>query len=225
MGGRGGRFVAGSNQISMSEITTYKILQSEGEGFFKDRGSKFLAFAYHVTNGEMIREKLEALRKEYYDARHFCYGYMLGLRQTQFRANDDGEPGHSAGDPILGQIRSFGLTNTLVVVVRYFGGTKLGVSGLINAYKTAAAAALEQSAIVEKHIVKLLTIRYPYDSTNQVMRLVADHELTVKSQDYQEDCAIVLAVNVPMINRIESKLQLLSDTGTEFSREWAEEEE
>ena len=209
----------------MAEDSTYKILEREGEGFFKDKGSKFLAFAYHVSDEEAVNEKLESLRKTYYDARHFCYGYMLGLRQTRFRANDDGEPGHSAGDPILGQIRSHGLTNTLVVVVRYFGGTKLGVSGLINAYKTVAAAALEQSVIVEKQIVRLLRIQYPYDSTSQIMRLVGDHDLTVRSQEYLEDCEIILAVHVPMVDRIESKLQLLSDTGTSFQRVWSEDEE
>ncbi|MEL7146278.1 MAG: YigZ family protein [Bacteroidota bacterium] len=209
----------------MEETHTYKILLTEGEGFYKEKGSKFLAFAYHVTDEEMVREKLESLRKTYYDARHFCYGYMLGLRQSHFRANDDGEPGHSAGDPILGQIRSQGLTNTMVVVVRYFGGTKLGVSGLINAYKTAAADALENSDIIENNIVKLLRIDYPYDATNQIMRLVADHELTVKSQDYQEECSIELAVRIPLISRIESKLQLLADTGTSFSWKWSEDEE
>ena len=208
----------------MSETHSYKILKEEGEGFYKEKGSKFLAFAYHVTDEEMIRERIESLRKTYHDARHFCYGYVLGLRQTHFRANDDGEPGHSAGDPILGQIRSHGLTNTLVVVVRYFGGTKLGVSGLIHAYKTSASDALMNSTIVEKYIVKHLTLRYPYESTNQMMRLVADHELTVLSQDYQEDCRMILAVKIAMIPQIVRKLQLLSDTGTELHSEWSEQE-
>ncbi|MGB3469011.1 MAG: YigZ family protein [Cyclobacteriaceae bacterium] len=199
---------------------TYKIITTQGEGFYKEKGSKFIAHAYHVADEEAIREKLEWLRKEYYDARHHCYAYILGLQQEISRANDDGEPGHSAGDPILGQIRSYGLTNTLVVVVRYFGGTKLGVSGLITAYKTAAAEALENADIVEKDIVETLELRYPYDSTNQVMRLIADHELTILSQEYLEECLVELAVKIPWINRVKAKLQLLNDTGTVIQSKW-----
>ena len=209
----------------MSEIHAYKILQDAGEGFYKEKGSKFLSFAFHVSDEQQVQDRLEELRKTYYDARHHCYAYILGLRQEQFRANDDGEPGHSAGDPILGQIRSYGLTNTLVVVVRYFGGTKLGVSGLITAYKTAAAEAISKATILEKDIVKKLDINYPYDSTNQVMRLIADHERKVITQEYLTDCKLLVAVKIPWSDRVEEKLQLLSDTGTELSWDWSEEEE
>lgn len=201
---------------------TYKIIRQSGEGLYKEKGSKFLSFVFHVSDEEEVREQLEELRKTYYDARHHCYAYILGLQQEQSRANDDGEPGHSAGDPILGQIKSFGLTNTLVVVIRYFGGTKLGVSGLITAYKAAAAEALEKSEIVQKHIVKQLQLRYPYDSTNQVMRLIPDFDMEVISQEYLSDCQMTLAVKIPMVEQVKSKLQLLNDTGTLISSEWEE---
>ena len=199
---------------------TYKILKIGGEGLYKDKGSKFLSFAFHVTNEDEVRERLEELRKTYYDARHHCYAYILGLQQEQSRANDDGEPGHSAGDPILGQIKSFGLTNTLVVVIRYFGGTKLGVSGLITAYKTSAAEALEKSEIIQKFIVKHLQLRYPYDSTNQVMRLIPDFNMEVISQEYLSDCQMILAVKIPMVEQVKNKLQFLNDTGADISSEW-----
>lgn len=204
---------------------TYRIIKKEGEGFYKEKGSKFIARAFYVEDEEAVKEKLELLRKEFYDARHHCYAYVLGLRQELSRANDDGEPGHSAGDPILGQIRSFSLTNTLVVVVRYFGGTKLGVSGLITAYKTSAADALQNSETEEKDIVVRLTLKYPYDSTNQVMRLVADHELNVLSQEYLEDCTMTVSVKIPWIDRVKAKLQLLNDTGTEVESDWEEDDE
>jgi uncharacterized YigZ family protein len=149
----------------------YLTVAKDSEGFYKEKGSKFLAFAYPVSNEEEIKEKLEALRKQFYDARHFCYGYIFGLAAEHYRANDDGEPNHSAGDPILGQIKSNELTNTLVVVVRYFGGTKLGVGGLITAYKTAAAEALAQNEIIEKPITKSFTLMFPYEEMNEVQRL------------------------------------------------------
>jgi len=208
----------------MSETHTYKILAEPGEGLYKEKGSKFLAFACYVENEDAIRSQLEELRKAYYDARHHCYAYMLGLRQEHSRANDDGEPGHSAGDPILGQIKSFGLTNTLVVVIRYFGGTKLGVSGLIHAYKTAACEALENAEITEKHIVHTLQLQYPYESTNQVMRLVSDHDLAVIKQEYLTDCFMELAVKIPWVERVKTKLQLLNDTGTTVKSEWPDDE-
>ena len=176
-------------------------------------------------NEEEVREKLEELRKTYYDARHHCYAFILGLQQEQTRANDDGEPGHSAGDPILGQIKSYGLTNTLVVVIRYFGGTKLGVSGLITAYKAAAAEALENSIIEEKHIVEILELKFPYDSTNQVMRLIPDHDIEIISQEYLSDCSMNLAVKIPWVERVKSKLQLLNDTGTVIISKWESDQE
>ncbi|MCP4460188.1 MAG: YigZ family protein, partial [Cytophagales bacterium] len=136
-------------------------IQSATSGEYKEKGSKFLAFAFSVSSEAEIKVHLDNLRKEYYDARHHCYAYVLGLENQSFRANDDGEPGHSAGDPILGQIRSFKLTNCLIVVVRYFGGTKLGVGGLVNAYKTAATGALSKSKKIE--IIGRLKIDLKFD--------------------------------------------------------------
>ena len=138
---------------------TYLTLNTVAEGVYKEKGSKFLAFGYNVNSEEQVRERLEELRKKFYDARHHCYAYMLGHGSNQkWRANDDGEPNHSAGTPILNQIKSFELTNVLVVVIRYFGGTKLGVSGLINAYKTATQEALAMAEIEERILTNLIKI-------------------------------------------------------------------
>lgn len=138
----------------MDTTDTYLTISDDSEGFYKEKGSKFLSFAFPVHHEEDIKEKLDILRKKYYDARHHCYAYVLGKDKEIFRANDDGEPNHSAGDPILGQIKSNQLTNILIVVVRYFGGVKLGVGGLISAYRTAAAEAISNNVIVEAIVKK-----------------------------------------------------------------------
>ncbi|HEY9049147.1 MAG TPA: YigZ family protein, partial [Ohtaekwangia sp.] len=158
-------------------VLSYRTIQQPAEGMYKEKGSKFLAFAYPVDSEAAIRERLDALRKEYFDARHHCYAWMLGPERKHFRANDDGEPNHSAGDPILGQIRSKELTNILIVVVRYFGGTKLGVGGLISAYKIASEDALSHAIVVEREVTEMITIRYEYASTPEVMKLVKDFDL------------------------------------------------
>ena len=165
-------------------------------GLYKDKGSKFLAFAHPVTDFEQIKSVLEGLKKEYFDARHHCYAWVLGTDKKQFKVFDDGEPNHSAGDPIYGQIRSKNLTNVLVVVVRYFGGVKLGVSGLITAYKTAAADALNQAAITEQFVVRRYTIEYNYPETSLVMSLVKDFELTLIGQEFKEQCQITVDVKI-----------------------------
>jgi len=204
------------------EPYTYKILSSPGEGLFKDKGSKFISHAYHVANEEDVKHCLDKLRKEYFDARHHCYAYVLGLQSELSRANDDGEPGHSAGDPILGQIRSVELTNTLVVVIRYFGGTKLGVSGLINAYKTATSFALENGSIETHHILREITLKFPYESTNAAMRLISSFDLEIKTQEFLESCIIVADVKIPMVEVVGKKLELMINTGTEISYTWKE---
>lgn len=173
---------------------TYLTLSGRGEGFYKEKGSKFIAHAYPVTTEEEIQACLDELRKQYYDARHHCYAFRLGPKAERYRANDDGEPNHSAGDPILGQIRSADLTDTLVVVIRYFGGTKLGVSGLIHAYKTAAAEALAEAPTEEKIIAEPITIQYPYDKTQEVMRLIDQFPLVIENQSFTEACEVQLAV-------------------------------
>ncbi len=204
----------------MSIEYSYKILSKVGEGFYKEKGSKFISKAFLVENEEQVKNKLEELRKEYFDARHHCYAYILGLQQEVSRANDDGEPGHSAGDPILGQIRSSGLTNTLIVVIRYFGGTKLGVSGLITAYKTAASLSIDNSSIEEKYILREIRMAFPYESTNQVMRLVSDFEIGIISQDYLEVCTLKGSVKIPQVETLNKKLKLLNDTGVAIDFQW-----
>lgn len=165
----------------------------ESSSLFKDRNSKFHGYAFPVQNEEEIKARLDQLRKQFYDARHHCYAYILGRNQEYFRAVDDGEPNHSAGDPILGQIRSFGLTNCLVVVIRYFGGTKLGLSGLINAYKTAAQLSLESNEIIREYVKSEVKIKFEYPQMNDVMKLVKAHDLTIVSQELHLDCTMQLS--------------------------------
>ena len=199
------------------DTNTFLTIKDEATGLYKEKGSKFLAFAYPVKNDEEIKERLAMLRKKYYDARHHCYAYLLQPDQSQFRANDDGEPSHSAGDPILGQIKSKRLTDTLVVVVRYFGGTKLGVSGLIHAYKTAASQALENAVIIRIDIKHRVLIRYPYELTTQIMRLVDD--LDIVHQEFTDECLLEVDVKPDHVKSLISKLQTLKDMGNSLSYE------
>jgi len=171
---------------------TYLTIKINSEGLYKDRSSKFFFFAYPVRTEDEIKEKLSNLRKTYYDARHHCYAYALGKDGETYRAVDDGEPNHSAGDPILGQIRSKNLTNLLIVVVRYFGGTKLGMSGLIQAYKTSAAMAIEENEIIEEKVLEFVKIKFQYPSMNEVMKLVKTHDLSILDQEMILDCQMTL---------------------------------
>lgn len=171
---------------------TYLTIKRPSEGLYKDRSSKFFYFAFPVRSEEEIKDHLAELRKTYYDARHHCYAYVLGKEATTFRAVDDGEPNHSAGDPILGQIRSNNLTNILIVVVRYFGGTKLGMSGLIQAYKTSAALAIEENEIIEEQVLSSVKIKFSYPAMNEVMKLVKTHELEIIHQELMLDCKMSL---------------------------------
>ncbi len=168
----------------------YTTTTTAGTGDFRDRGSKFLAYSYPVTSTTDIKEKLQALKKEHPKAVHHCYAWRLGTDGTQFRAVDDGEPSGSAGRPILGQIDSNGLTNVLVIVVRYFGGTLLGVPGLINAYKTAAAQALDASGKEEKWIESLYEISFDYPTMGEVLYLLKQAEATIYKQDLQLFCRV-----------------------------------
>ncbi len=172
----------------MTEGDTYLTLAAPAEGAYREKGSRFLAFAAPVRTEGEVKELLDRLKKEYYDARHHCYAYVLGPAGAQDRANDAGEPNHSAGDPILGQIRSRGLTDVLVVVVRYFGGTKLGVSGLINAYRTAAAEALDAAPVVQKTVRVGLSLHFAYPATNAVMKVVKEYDLEITRQTFHTDC-------------------------------------
>ena len=194
-------------------VFSYQTIQSPSEGIYKEKGSKFLAFAYPVTSEEEIKSRIESLKKEYYDARHHCFAWMLGAEKNQFRAFDDGEPNHSAGDPILGQIKSKNLTNVLVVVVRYFGGVKLGVGGLITAYKAAAEDALNKTSLIEREVTEVLKLSYSYSSTPEAMRLVKEFELNILSQDFNEDCQLKIEVKLRDKPGLLEKIKLLQVTG------------
>lgn len=174
----------------MEETYTYKTITTHTTSDFRDRGSKFFGFTYPVNDVEEVKEKVKALKKEHPKAVHFCYAFRIGTDGTLFRANDDGEPSGSAGKPILGQIDSAGLTNVLVVVVRYFGGSLLGVPGLINAYKTATADALSDAATIEKWIEQKLTITFDYPAMSEVLYLLKQAEATIYKQDLQLFCEV-----------------------------------
>lgn len=203
-------------------VYSYRTIRSFSEGSYKDKGSRFLAHAFPIGNEAEIKVHLDTLRRRYFDARHHCYAWMLGPERLLFRAADDGEPNHSAGDPILGQIRSFDLTNVLIVVVRYFGGIKLGVGGLITAYREAAADALRNAVIVEEEVTVAVQFTYPYERTPDVMRLVKDIELSITDQQYGDHC--VLKANVALRNRetLLSKIALLNIHGKAIKTDMAD---
>ena len=195
----------------------YRTIMTPARGIYKEKGSKFLAFAFPVSTEEDIKLNQEELRKQYYDARHHCYAYVLGQHYEHYRANDDGEPNHSAGDPILGQIKSKELTNTLVVVVRYFGGTKLGVGGLINAYKLATEEALNNASIETISITSTYSINFSYEATNEVMRIVKDCELDILEQKYEQDCFLKVKIKLDLEQKYLSKIKLLQDLGNKIA--------
>jgi len=174
---------------------TYKTITSpSSEILFKEKNSKFYGYAFPVTTEEEIKTHLDLLKKQHQGAVHFCYAFQLGTETTIFRANDDGEPSNSAGMPIYGQIQSFNLTNVLVVVVRFFGGVKLGVGGLISAYRTAAKMALDASKIIETTIDVLLKIKFDYKNMNKIMRIIKEKKLNITSQKLNESCEIIISV-------------------------------
>ena len=189
---------------------TYLTIQDKSEGIYTEKRSKFLAFAHPVETIDEIKDLLTDYKKKYYDARHVCYAYMLGPERTDFRANDDGEPSSTAGKPILGQINSRELTNMLVVVIRYFGGVKLGTSGLIVAYREAAAEALSAAAVIEKMIEETVTFTFPYVMMNSVMRVVKELNPRIVEQKYDETCIITLAIKRSMAPILEERLNKLA---------------
>ena len=181
--------------MDFPEKDTYKTIATASEEvLYKEKNSKFFGYAFPVNTEEEIKEILERLRKEHFSARHWCYAYQIGTEKIQYRANDDGEPNNSAGMPIYGQIQSFEVTNVLVVVVRYFGGVKLGVGGLISAYKIAAQMALENSEIVERTIDKHFIISFGYANMNKVMRIIKEKNLQIVSQKMEMDCEIEISI-------------------------------
>ncbi len=188
----------------------YRTLKTEGEGYYTDKRSKFLAFAHHVSSVEEIKDILAGYRKKYFDARHVCYAYMLGPERLEFRANDDGEPSSTAGKPILGQINSNELTDILIVVVRYYGGVNLGTSGLIVAYREAAADAIAHSEIETRQVEEIITYNFPYPMMNDVMRIVKDMQPRIVSQTYDNTCEIRLSIRKSEAEQLRNRLQKLS---------------
>ncbi|MFD1063656.1 IMPACT family protein [Winogradskyella litorisediminis] len=179
----------------MTKDDTYKTINNPSEEvLFKDKNSKFFGFAFPVKTEDDIKNCIEELKKQHYAARHWCYAYQLGIEDIKYRANDDGEPSNSAGMPIYGQIQSFDVTNILIVVVRYFGGVKLGVGGLINAYRTAAQMALENSKIVEKTIDLNFKVQFAYKHMSRIMRIIKDYDAKIESQKLELDCNLTVSV-------------------------------
>lgn len=193
---------------------TYKTISTSAEGIYKEKGSKFLSFAFHVNTTDEVRELIKTFKKDYYDARHVCYAYMLGAERKEWRANDDGEPSGTAGRPIIGQINSRELTNILVVVVRYFGGILLGTGGLTVAYKEAASDALNQAEIIEKTVDCKFTIHFDYTLMNNVMRIVKETNALILDQSYENDCFMILSIRQKEEEFLKGKL--LKTEGVHF---------
>jgi uncharacterized YigZ family protein len=190
---------------------TYKTIAAESKGLFKDRGSRFIAIATPVSSQEEIKNILEELRKEYHDARHHCYAWMLTPDRQAWRVNDDGEPSGTAGRPIIGQINSRGLTNIIVVVIRYFGGTLLGVSGLINAYRSAAEDALSNAQIVEKHVTESWLVKFPYTAMNDVIKVMKDEGCSQHSHNYTgEECSAEISFRASQAEKVTGRLQKIA---------------
>ncbi len=183
-------------------MDTYKTIKNKSEGFFKDKGSKFQAYAYPVKTEDEIKEILSLLKKEHHSARHHCYAWRLGTEEITFRANDDGEPSSTAGKPILGQLLSYDLTNTLIVVVRYFGGILLGTSGLINAYRSAAADAIENAEIETCLIEDKFTLKFTYEQMNDVMQIIKQENLKITDTRFELECELDFSVRKSQSERI-----------------------
>ena len=188
----------------------FTIKDNISEGFYSEKRSKFLAFAFHVTTEEEIKEIVSEYRKKYYDARHVCWAYMLGAQRTEFRANDDGEPSSTAGKPILGQINKNELTDILIIVVRYYGGVNLGTSGLIVAYRTAAAEAIANAEIIKLYDEEVVTYDFPYVMMNDVMKIIKDMSPRIVNQTYDNTCELQLSLRKSQAQLLKSRLEKLS---------------
>lgn len=184
---------------------SYKTITSPSEGLFKDKGSKFISFAFPISSENDVKSIIKDIKKKYHDARHHCFAYRIGANEKNYRLNDDGEPSGTAGKPIYGQIQSFDLSDILIVVVRYFGGVLLGTSGLINAYKNSAHDAIAKAKIVEKIVKQELLIAFPYPMMSQVMRIIKDENLEIKEQQLKENCKISVYIRLTDHTRIKEK--------------------
>ena len=192
--------------MAVVQTDTYRSIEAASEGLFKDNGSRFIALAYPVETEDQVKDIVAGLKKEYHDARHHCYAYRLGHLGDRFRANDDGEPSGSAGRPILGQIDSAGLSDILVVVVRYFGGIKLGIPGLIRAYKTSTADALAQARVVEKVAGLSFRVRFDYLDMNAVMKVLKDLSLPVSGQIFDTQCSVDVRVRLTLLEGFRERM-------------------
>ncbi|MFP4059281.1 MAG: IMPACT family protein [Bacteroidales bacterium] len=200
------------------EKDEYNTIKDPAKGYYKSKGSRFLSFAYPVHSGDEAEEIVELSRKEYHDARHHCYAYSIGKNREKFRANDDGEPSGSAGKPILGQLYSYEVTNTLVVVVRYFGGTLLGVGGLISAYRNAAGDALSNATIIREYMVSRYVLTFPYPIMNDVMRIMDNKGVFIEKQNFTETCSLQVAIRESMNETIKNKLNIFNELSIELKR-------
>ena len=198
---------------------TYKTVVGNAETIIRERSSKFLALSYHVTSPEEVRDIMEPLRKKFYDATHHCYAYRIGYRGEEWRANDEGEPSGTAGKPILGQLLSRDITNCLVVVVRWFGGTKLGVAGLIETYREATAAVLDVSKVEERTIDRIVTVRYPFESMNGVMKVVKAMEPKILEQAFDNMCTMKMAVRLSAAEELLARLDKVEGINIEDETE------
>lgn len=191
----------------MATEDTYRTLTGISESLYKVKGSKHFGYAMPVYSREEIKEQLEAIRKEHHASRHVCYAWKLGLEGKEYRANDDGEPSNSAGKPILGQLQSFDLTNTLVAVVRYFGGVKLGVGGLIDAYRTAAREAIAAGEIIERKVCNRYQLSFPYELMGEVMKLLKDQQLPQSNQEFEMTCTLETEIRLSAAPQLEAQLE------------------
>ncbi len=196
-------------------MDSFQTINQATEGIYKEKGSKFLAFAFPVSDSETVQHLIEEIRKKYHDARHHCYAYILGMNDQVYKSNDDGEPNHSAGDPILGQIRAFGLTNVVVIVVRYFGGIKLGVGGLVTAYKSAAEDALKQAKTVEIYPTESFSLQFPYELTGEMESLFNDFQINFKEKSFTDSCRFAGEIREKDLEAFKQRLEGVY--GLEFS--------
>ena len=197
---------------------TYKTVTSRSEGICKDKGSKFIGIALPVRTEEEVKKKLTDIKAEYHDARHHCYAFMLGANKSASRYNDDGEPSGTAGRPILGQINSKDLTDILIVVVRYFGGTKLGVRGLINAYKAAALEAITTARIISKTVDEIYLVQFDYPMMNQVMQIIKDSNVKILSQDFDLKCRLEYLVRKNLADQVFNRLKKINELKVSYIR-------
>lgn len=205
-----------------SAIDTYLTIKGSAQAQFVEQRSRFISFIWHVTTADEVKERITALQKEYYDARHVCYAYMLGAERTDWRANDNGEPSGTAGKPILGQINSAGLSDVLIAVVRYFGGVKLGTSGLTEAYRLAAQQVIEKADVVTVYVERNVTVLFTYNMTNVVMKAVKDLDVQIVQQDYGSfstegsdrayECKTILRAKLSLADELEDRLNAVAET-------------